>query len=227
MAITLSTTGYCEASDVDALLQQFTIDANSEPTTTIVEGWISEDFDELNALLRGLQYVAPASQAGGSLSSTGTIAAADAYSATDTAIVAQAGSGTLTGTVARGDFFVITGDAQRYAITHPANVDDDGEVSLRFTPALEVDVASGTVITYTAGTSAPAILQKLNALMTAVRVVFAAYSANAEAAESFASPIVAERDRMLTALQSGNYDLPTIEIPENKGSFGTAKLIRT
>ena len=70
MAITLSTTGYCEASDVGAMVQQFTIDTNSAPSTAETDAWISEDFGEINAVLRAAGYAAPVAQAGGSLGGT-------------------------------------------------------------------------------------------------------------------------------------------------------------
>lgn len=226
MAITLSSTGYCEASDVGALVQQFVIDANSDPSTTEVEGWITEDFHEINALLRGAGYVAPVAQAGGSLSAGGgSIVTAEAAVVGATSIKLQGSGGTLVGAAVRGDYMLIGSDAQRYMVTEDVNA-ADGEVSVYIAPPLELAATSGAAITYTQNPGASQILAKLNAYMTAVRVVQAAYSASAEAAADVAAPMVAERDRMIDAVIEGRYDMPSAAV-ERKGSMGTVKLVRT
>lgn len=73
MATTLSTDGYCEAADVQALCQSLTISTTSNPTTAEVEGFIKQDFGLIGGMLAGVGYVHPVSQAAGSLAvSAGT-----------------------------------------------------------------------------------------------------------------------------------------------------------
>ena len=59
MAITPGTNGYCEVSDVTSRLQQFTIDANSDPTTTELEGEITNIFHMVNGYLDTGGYTIP------------------------------------------------------------------------------------------------------------------------------------------------------------------------
>ena len=153
MAITLSTTGYCEATDVQAMVQQFTIDTNSNPSTAEVEAWISEDFGEINAILRAAGYAAPVAQAGGSLG--GTVLLKDTANLMDSILSLKASSGSLTGAVRRGDFFTVSGDGQRYMATQDEIVNSDGEIVVVVEPWVEVKAAVNTAVTYTAVVDAP------------------------------------------------------------------------
>ena len=225
MAITLYTTGYCEAADVGALWQQFTIDANSSPNTTEVESWITEDFHELNAILRGAGYIAPISAAAGSLTAgVGSIVTDGAAQIGDTAIALTGSGGTLVGQGQPGDILVLAGDTQRYVLTELVAA-VGGDIWVAIAPALELAVSSGVTVTYTASGTPAELLKKLNAYMTTARVVMAAYSANGDSGDEATDPIIAERDRLIDNLRGGVYSLPTI--PEvYPDSFGTSKLIR-
>lgn len=225
MAITLSTTGYCEATEVNALLQQFTIDTNSDPSTSEVEAWITQDFSEINAILRASGYAAPVAQAGGSLAASGgTIVTKEAVTISSTAMTLQGSGATLTGAAKRGDFFTVGSDAQRYMVLEDRYV-SGGEVTIEFVPPLEEEVSSGATVTYTAVSDAPAVLKKLNASMTAIRVIYAAYSASADEAQTFAEPLERERDRLVEKIEKGQYEFPTAAIP-SPGVMGTVKLVR-
>ena len=176
MAITLSTTGYCEASDVAAMVQQFTIDTNSDPSTAETEAWISQDFGEINAVLRAAGYAAPVAQSGGSLG--GTVLLKDTAGLMNSTLSLKASSGSLTGSVRRGDFFTISGDNQRYMATRDDIVNSDGQIVVAIVPWVEVEAAANTAVTYTAVVDAPKLLKGLNATMTAIRVQRAAYSSS-------------------------------------------------
>ena len=225
MSITLSTTGYCEATDVNALVQQFTIDTNSDPSTSEVESWITQDFSEINAVLRASGYAAPVAQSGGSLAASGgSIVAKDDVTISSTAMTLQGSGATLTGAAKHGDFFTVGSDAQRYMVMEDRFV-SDGEVTIEFTPPLESEVSAGDTVTYAAASDGAAVLKKLNAHMTAIRVIYAAYSASADEAQSFAEPLERERDRIIEKIEKGQYEFPTAAIP-SLGVMGTAKLVR-
>jgi hypothetical protein len=223
MAITLSTTGYCEATDVQAMVQQFTIDTNSDPSTAEVEAWISQDFGEINAILRAAGYATPVAQAGGSLG--GTVLLKDTANLMDSILSLKASSGSLTGAVRRGDFFTISGDNQRYMATQDEIVNSDGEIVVVVEPWVEVKTASNTAVTYTAVVDAPNMLKSLNATMSAIRVQRAAYSSSGTSTDDLVRPLMEERDRIIHGLQGGLYDIPTAAVETIAGS-GTMSLLR-
>ena len=223
MAITLSTDGYCAAADVAALLQQLTIDANSDPSTTEVEGFITQYFGEMGGMLIGANYVHPVSQAGGSLASTGTIVTKDAAYTGDRFLRLQGSGGTLSGVARQGDFFT-TGGAQRYGVLRWGEVDDSNEIGLHFSPGLEADVAASTTITYTAGGGAASVLKSLNAYGAAVQTVRAAYGPDADAA--ILGPLEAERDRLWEGVKSKAIVLLGADRLETARTSGTARLLR-
>ena len=212
MAITLSTDGYCQLADVQALIQQFTIDANSSPSTTEAETWITEDFHVINATMRGSGYAAPVAQAGGSLKvSAGNITVKDAASIGATSINFN-GTG-LEGNVVSGDWFTLAGDNQRYSIIEE-NDAQDAEIGVAFVPDLELDAAAGTVAAFVANPGASAVLKKLNALSTVIRVYQGAYSATGDGAADAITPLVADRDLITKGITSGTYDFPSIAKPD-------------
>ena len=223
MAITLSTTGYCEATDVQAMVQQFTIDTNSNPSTAEVEAWISEDFGEINAILRAAGYAAPVAQAGGSLG--GTVLLKDTANLMDSILSLKASSGSLTGAVRRGDFFTVSGDGQRYMATQDEIVNSDGEIVVVVEPWVEVKAAVNTAVTYTAVVDAPKMLKSLHSTMTAIRVQRAAYSSSGTSTDDLVRPLMEERDRVIQGLQGGLYDIPTAAVETIAGS-GTMSLLR-
>lgn len=225
MAITLSTDGYCAASDVAALLQQLTIDANSDPSTTEVEGFITQYFGELGGMLVGSNYVHPVAQAGGSLTvSAGNIVLEQAAYAGDLSVRLTGSGGTLSGVVRRGDFFTIANDAQRYGVLRYSEVDDDGDIGIWISPGLELDAASGAVVTYTAGAGAANVLKRLNALGAAVMTVHAAYGPDAD--EGIVGPIIAERDRLWDGIATGAIALLGADKLDSSATMGTARLLR-
>lgn len=223
MAITLSSTGYCEASDVSALIQQFEIDANSDPNTTEVEAWITEDFHVLNAMLRRAGYAAPVAQGGGSLAVTsGNITISVAASISSTAATLT-GTG-LTGNVRVGDYLTIAGQDQVYMVSAP-NHATDNEVTVSVAPPLEEDAAAGAVVTFSANSGAAQILKKLNALDTAARVVVAAYSATGDDGADPAAGFKAEAEVLREMITGGHLDLPSVAQP-TPGRQSTSQLIR-
>ena len=224
MAITLSTTGYCEASDVAAMVQQFTIDTNSDPSTAETEAWISQDFGEINAVLRAAGYAAPVAQSGGSLG--GTVLLKDTAGLMNSTLSLKASSGSLTGSVRRGDFFTISGDNQRYMATRDDIVNSDGQIVVAIVPWVEVEAAANTAVTYTAVVDAPKMLKGLNATMTAIRVQRAAYSSSGTSVDELVQPLIDDRDRILSGLQGGVYDIPTAAIETIAGG-GTMSLLRS
>jgi len=224
MAITLSTTGYCEASDVAAMVQQFVIDTNSDPSTAETEAWISQDFGEINAVLRAAGYAAPVAQSGGSLG--GTVLLKDTAGLMNSTLSLKASSGSLTGSVRRGDFFVISGDNQRYMATRDDIVNSDGQIVVAIVPWVEVEAAANTAVTYTAVVDAPKMLKGLNATMTAIRVQRAAYSSSGTSVDELVQPLIDDRDRILSGLQGGVYDIPTAAIETIAGG-GTMSLLRS
>jgi hypothetical protein len=226
VAITLSTDGYCELADVQALVQQYTIDSNSNPSSSQVEGFISQDFGEINALLRATGYAAPVAQQGGQLASGGTILLQDTANLMDTILTLKANSGSLTGSVRRGDFLVISGDAQRYMIVADDIVNSDGQITVQVTPFVEIEKSADTAVTYTAATDAAKILKNLNALMTSIRVQNSAYSSTAQGVEDLIDPLVVERDRVIKNIQDGRYDIPSAEVERTSGG-GSMTLVRS
>ncbi len=226
MAITLSTDGYCELADVQALVQQYTIDSNSNPSSSQVEGFISQDFGEINALLRATGYAAPVAQQGGQLASGGTILLQDTANLMDTVLTLKANSGSLTGSVRRGDFLVVAGDGQRYMIIADDIVNSDGQITVEITPFIEIEKPSNTAVTYTAATDAAKILKNLNALMTSIRVQNSAYSSTAQGVEDLIDPLVVERDRVIKNIQDGRYDIPSAEVERTSGG-GSMTLVRS
>ena len=224
MAITLSTTGYCEASDVAAMVQQFTIDTNSDPSTAETEAWISQDFGEINAVLRAAGYAAPVAQSGGSLG--GTVLLKDTAGLMNSTLSLKASSGSLTGSVRRGDFFTISGDNQRYMASRDDIVNSDGQIVVAIVPWVEVEAAANTAVTYTAVVDAPKLLKGLNATMTAIRVQRAAYSSSGTSVDELVQPLIDDRDRILSGLQGGVYDIPTAAIETIAGG-GTMSLLRS
>lgn len=224
MAITLSTTGYCEASDVASMVQQFTIDTNSDPSTAETEAWISQDFGEINAVLRAAGYAAPVAQSGGSLG--GTVLLKNTANLMSSTLALKASSGSLTGSVRRGDFFTISGDNQRYMATRDDIVNSDGQIVVAVVPWVEVEAAANTAVTYTAVVDAPKMLKGLNATMTAIRVQRAAYSSSGTSVDELVQPLIIDRDRILSGLQGGAYDIPTAAVETIAGG-GTMSLLRS
>jgi len=224
MAITLSTTGYCEASDVAAMVQQFVIDTNSDPSTAETEAWISQDFGEINAVLRAAGYAAPVAQSGGSLG--GTVLLNAKAGLMNGTLSLKASGGSLTGSVRRGDFFTISGDTQRYMASRDDIVNSDGQIVVAIVPWVEVEAAANTAVTYTAVVDAPKMLKGLNATMTAIRVQRAAYSSSGTSVDELVQPLIDDRDRILSGLQSGAYDIPTAAVETIAGG-GTMSLLRS
>lgn len=227
MAITLSTDGYCQESDLEALLQQFTIDANSNPNSTEVEAWITQDFGEINAVLRAAGYAAPVAQAGGSLQvSAGTITVQEAADAGNQVVRLVGSGGTLSGVAHKGDFFTVGSDPQIYMVQQAAWVDDGGEVNILFAPALELDAAAAATITFTASGDASAVLKKLNATMTSIRVLIAAYMASGADPDGILEPLKEERAAIIKGIRAGHYDFPSIPTAPSHQGLNTAKVIR-
>lgn len=227
MAITLSTDGYCQEADIEALLQQFPIDANSNPNSTEVEAWITQDFGEINAILRAAGYAAPVAQAGGSLQvSAGTITVQEAADAGNMVLRLVGSGGTLSGVAHKGDYFKVGSDPQIYMVQQPAWVDDAGEVNIYFAPALELDAAAAATVTFTASGDASAVLKKLNALMTGIRVVLAAYMASAADPDGILDPLKEERAEIIKAIRAGHYDFPSIPAAPSAKGLNTAKVVR-
>mgnify|MGYP003625010374 FL=1 len=224
MAITLSTTGYCEAADVAAMVQQFTIDTNSDPSTAETEAWISQDFGEINAILRAAGYAAPVAQSGGSLG--GTVLLKSTADLMTSVLSLKASSGSLTGSVRRGDFFTIAGDGQRYMATDDNIVNSDGEIVVAVVPWVEVKAEANTAVTFTAVVDAPKMFQSLNATMTAIRVQRAAYSSSGTSVDELVQPLIDERDRVIRGLQNGAYDIPSAVVEKIAGG-GTMSLLRS
>jgi len=226
VAITLSSNGYCEVSDIQALVQQFTIGASSDPNTTEVEGFVTQGFAEINAVLRGAGYAAPVAQSGGSLTvSSGNITVSASVDAGNYAMTFT-GTG-LEGTAKRGDSFTIAGDTQPYMVTDTALATDSATIAVYFTPDLELDATAAAVVTFTAGTDAANVLKQLNAHMAAIQTIRAAYSAAGEGVGDLTAPLEAERDRMLAALMSGAYDLPVIAVPDEQAhTISNVRLVR-
>lgn len=224
MAVTLSTDGYCVATDVAALLQQLTIDANSDPSTTEVEGFITEYFGELGGMLAGANYVHPVSQSGGSLAvSAGTITTVSAAYTSDSWVSFQGSGGTLTGVVRQDDFFTL-GSSQRYGVTQWAEVDDSGNVSVQFSPNLENDAAASTTVTYTSGAGAANVLKRLNTLGAAVLTVTAAYGPDAD--DAILGPLMSERDRLFDGIHRKQILLLGADRMITTRTSGTARLMR-
>lgn len=59
MSINLGTDGYCEATDIQGRIQQFTISATSKPTVTQVETEITNSFNLINGYLDTGGYTVP------------------------------------------------------------------------------------------------------------------------------------------------------------------------
>ena len=228
MAIDLSTDGYCELSDVQAMVQQFTIDANSDPSSTEVEGFITQDFSEINAILRAVGYATPIAEKGGQLQPNGGqhILLKDDANLMDSILSLKSNSGNLLGSVRRGDFIKIQNDPQRYMITEDDIVNSDGEIVVEIAPWIELKSTANTQISYTACSDASNILKTLNATMTAIRTQRAAYSSSATGTDELVDPLVAERDRILENIKGGMYDIPSAEI-EREAASGSMSLLRS
>jgi hypothetical protein len=222
MAITLSTDGYCVVTDVSAILQQLTIDANSDPSTTEVEGFITQYFGELGGMLVGANYVHPVSQSGGSLAVTSGSITTEIAAYTGNTWLSFQGTG-LAGVVRQGDFFTL-GTTQRYGVLQWAEVDDDSKVSVGFSPALEADASASTTVTYTSGAGAANVLKRLNVLGAAVLAVTAAYGPDADIA--ILDPILSERDRLFDGVRRNQIHLLGADRMTTTRSAGTARLVR-
>lgn len=225
MAITLSATGYCQASDVQALIQQFAIDANSDPSTAEVEAWITEEFHLHNAMLRRAGYSAPVSQGGGSLNATsGNITLAAAAPVNSTALILTAAG--LNGTARVGDSLTLGSDGQPYMMVYDAYADATAAtITVGISPSLELAASAGATVTYTASAGAASVLKKLAALSVALRVIPAAFSAYGDGVGEILEPLRIERDSLQAMITSGDLDLPSIARDE-PGRLGTAYLVR-
>lgn len=226
MTITLSLDGYCLATDVAALLQShITINTTSKPTTAQTEEFITRYFGEIGGMLVGAKYVHPIAQAGGSLSvSAGTITVKDAVEERNRALTWNGTGGSLSGIVRPGDFFTVAGDPQPYVITRDSSVDDSGEIPVSFSPGLELDVAGGAVVTYTAAVGAADTLKELNILGAAVRVLWAAFGPDADPA--VLDPIKEERDRLFENIGNGNIVLLGADKIIPGAVTGTTEMVR-
>jgi len=224
VAITLSTDGYCEATSVAALLQEMTIDSNSDPSTTEVEGFITQYFGEMGGMLVGANYVHPVSQAGGSLSGAGTIVTVNAQYQNDTTLTLQGSGGAISGVSLPGDFLTIGSDAQRYMVLDRYEVDDSGEIVLAISPALEKDASAGSTVTYTSAAGAANVLKNLNAHGAAVITIRAAYGPDAD--EAIIGPLRDERDRLFKGISSGAIVLLGADKASRTATIGSARLVR-
>jgi hypothetical protein len=224
LAITLSSTGYCEASDVGSLLTQWGVSATDDPTEAEIEGWITEDFEQINARLRGNNFAAPVAQAGGSLSVTsGNITLNVAVDEGDTVLQLD-GTG-LAGVVRAGDWFLITGDAQRYMATREAVVSDDNEVVVYISPSVEVALAAGTAVTFNGSAGPAVVLKKLNAHMVAKRVLLSKFAGYDEAGGGYLEPFQTEIDKLEREIDTGKYDFPSLSRPKQGGRLN-AQVVR-
>lgn len=226
MAITLSETGYCEAADVGALVQQLTIDATSDPTTAEVEAFITEDFHIINAMLVAAKYTVPVSQSGGSLAVTsGNITTSQAHFMGGRSI-ALTGTG-LDGSVQFGDMVTIASQAQKYMVNLPAQADDAGGIVVPISPELEEDVSTGTVVTYTASVAAKNILKRLNALGTALVTLQAAYSSAGGTLGEDYEQLEAQREKLFDQIAKGTIQLQGLERDVGRGpSANATELVR-
>lgn len=225
MAITLSTDGYCVLADVQAEIQQFTISANSKPSDTRVEGFITQDFAEINGMLRGAGYATPVAQAGGSVTAGGDITVVTAADAGATSLTLTGSN--LAGIAQHGDSLRLAGDNQPYMITQTARTNDSSQISVTFSPALELDAAAGTVVTFTAGTDGALALLKLNASMSAIRTLRSAFLGSAESVEDILEGLKEQRDRLRESIRNGDYDFPVIATIDPQGfTISNARLIR-
>ena len=226
MAITLSETGYCIATDVAALVQQLTISSSSDPTTTEVEGFITDEFHTINGMLSAQHIVVPVSQVGGSLAvSAGNITTNKTHTIGDRDVELTGTS--LTGSVQRGDMLTFAGATQKYQVNLPAEATDDSTISVPIAPALETDIASGTVATYTTTALAKNVLKKLNALGAAVMTLMAAYSAaGGDLGEDY-NALVALHDGLWSNIQTGQIQLLGVDLDAAMGpSSESIPLIR-
>ena len=228
MAIDLSTDGYCELADVQAIVQQFTIDTNSDPSSTEVEGFITQDFSEINGILRGRGYAAPVAPQGGQLAKSGggQIVLKETADLMDTILSLKASTGTLVGSVRRGDFIKIQGDNQRYMIIDDDIVNTDGEIVVEIVPFIELKADANTQITYNACSDASNILKTLNATMSAIRTQRAAYSSSATGTDELLEPPIVERNRIMDNIRNGLYDIPSADI-ERESAGGSLSLLRS
>lgn len=208
-------------------MQQFPIDTSSNPSSAEAEAWITEDFGEINAILRAAGYAAPVAQAGGSFQvSAGTIVVQEAADAGNSVLRLVGSGGTLSGVAHRGDFFSVGSDPQIYMVQRSVYVADDGQVSIYFAPALELDAAASTAVTYTASSDASAVLKKLNAIMTSIRVLIAAYMASGADPDGIIDPLKEERENIIKGIRGGHYDFPSIPVAPVQKGLNTAKVIR-
>ena len=226
MAISLSETGYCEVADVAALLQQLTISATSDPTTTEVEGYITDDFHVINGMLAAQNIAVPVSQSGGSLSvASGNITTNKAHTMGDRDVELTGSS--LSGSVRFGDVLALAGATQKYMINMPAEATDDNTIAAPIAPALETDVASGTVVTYTSSTSAKHVLKRLNALGAAVQTLLSAFGAGGGDLGEDYDALLAMRTSLWSDVQTQRLKLLGVDRDTAKGpSSESIPLIR-
>ena len=210
MAITLSEDGYCAATDVAALLQQLTIDANSDPTTTEVEGFITEEFHIVNGMLAGLGLVVPVSQAGGTLTVTSGNKTTNAAYTMGVDDVVITGTG-LDGFAQRGDLVTFAGHSQKYMINQDAKANDSNQITLAIAPPLEVDVAAGVVVTYTASAHAKNVLKRLNALGASRATLLAAYASGGSDVGEDYEVLKDQYERLFGQIHDGKVQLMGVE----------------
>lgn len=226
MAITLSENGYCVATDVAALVQQLTIDSTSDPSTTEVESFITDDFHLINGMLAAQNIAVPVSQSGGSLSvASGNITTNKTHTMGDRDVELTGSS--LTGSVQSGDMITFAGATQKYMTNLPAEATDDNTIAVPIAPALETDIASGTVVTYTSATGAKNILKRLNAVGAAVLTLMSAYgSAGGELGEDYEA-LLAQRTTLWADVQAQRIKLLGVDRDTSKGpSSESIPLIR-
>ena len=226
MTITLSETGYCAATDVGALLQQLTIDSGSDPTDAEVEAFITQDFHVINGMLVGQDYSVPVAQAGGSLAvDSGNITTSQVHYMGGRTL-ALTGTG-LDGSVQFGDMVTLASQAQKYMVNLPAQADDSNGIVVPISPALEEDVPTATVATYTASVAAKNILKRLNALGTAIVTLQAAYSSAGGTLGEDYEQLVAQRKELFDQIAKGTIQLQGIERDVGRGpSANVTELVR-
>ena len=225
MAITLSTNGYCELADVQARCVQLSIGASSKPTTTQVELFITDLFQQINAALLDGGYIVPVPQSGGSLASTGTIALQGAHTINGQGIRLVGAAGTLSGKVVSGDWFTVDGSTTRYMALGPAAVDDQGEIFVPIAPSLMDDHADGVAVLYTATLTAATVLRGLNADGAAAMTLRAVFGLEGGDESPEIEQYQNRYDKLLEQLRAHEFQLVGAEQRPSTRA-GTVRLVR-
>jgi len=161
MAITIPVTGYCVIADVEAKLQHpKDLTSSTTPTEAQAEAWITEVFDEINAMLSRAGYHVPMTITRAQYNSTGTLVSSVAQLAGDQEFTLTAT--TLTGSITRGTTLTFDGDSQVYTVIETAEIGDGDLVDLAIVPPLRKAVAASATVTITQRLIAAEILKGLN-----------------------------------------------------------------